>query len=661
LDAARGTGGTTLDIQKAIADALREILGADEISFNIPPKKEMGDFSTAACLSAAKRLGRKPLDLAQEAKATLEELQLPYICSLLVTPPGFIGFKIDFPALAADAIKEIQAKREAFGSSETPEGKVLIEHTNVNPNKAMHIGHVRNAIIGDSVARILRRLGHKVEVCNYIDDTGVQVADVVVGMLYLDEPAYQGGEDMSPFWAKYNGSVKFDYCCWDLYTRVQRAFEGNEKLAARRAEVLHELEEGKSPVAKLGKELATRIVHAHLATVARLDIYYDLLNWESDILNRGFWQTAFEKLKASGGVRYEESGPNSGCWIVPFGRGVVETEQGAISEDKILLRSNGTVTYTAKDVAYQMWKLGVLGVDFLYKLWGVQPNGEELWTTAPDGSPKSGFGAAHRAINVIDTRQSYTQQIVYECLRRLGYEKEAGNSHHLAYEVVSLSAAAAAELGQQTDEEANEVAMSGRKGLGVKADDLIDTMIRHVGGKATNPEACPERSRRTGAILAASAIRYFMVRFGITSRIVFDFEEAMKTDGDTGIYLQYSHARACSILAKAGEMDLSKAHPPEKLTATEEALVSKLGEYPAALRKAAEDYSPSTLARYAFDLAVVFTSFYETPDPGAETQTPFIRISDPALRTFRLALVDAFRQVMANALTDLGMKPLRKV
>ena len=304
---------------------------------------------------------------------------------MLVTPPGYIGFKIDYSALAADTIEEIRTKGDAFGSASSDGLKVIIEHTNVNPNKAMHIGHIRNAIIGDSAARILRRLGNQVEVCNYIDDTGVQVADVVVGMLYLDEPVYDGGDDMSPFWAKYDGSRSFDYYCWDLYTRVQQDFQINERLAARRAEALHELEEGKSAIAKFGKELATRIVRAHLATVARLNIFYDLLNWESDILKRGFWQAAFEKLKSQGGVRYEESGPNVGCWVVPFGQGIVETDEGIRSEDKILVRSNCTITYTAKDVAYQMWKLGVLGVDFLYRLWGVQPNGAELWTTAPDG------------------------------------------------------------------------------------------------------------------------------------------------------------------------------------------------------------------------------------------------------------------------------------
>ncbi len=613
----------------------------------------MGDFSTAACLAAAKKLGKKPLELAEETKNALLGFNLPYIKEMVVTAPGFIGFKIDYSKLAEDSIKDVLSKKENYGSGEPINEKILIEHTNVNPNKAMHIGHIRNAIIGDSVTRILRRLGYKVEACNYIDDTGVQVADVVAAMLYLDDPVYKGEEDTSAFWQKYDGSQSFDYYCWDLYTRVQHEFEKDEGLKAKRAEVLHALESGKGPIAKFGKELAEKIVRAHLATVARLNIFYDLLNWESDILDRGFWQAAFEKLKAGGGVRYEESGPNAGCWVVPFGQGIVETEDGVRSEDKILVRSNGTVVYTAKDIAYQMWKLGVLGVDFLYKLWGVQANGIELWTTAPDGEEKQGFGAANRAINVIDARQSYTQQVVYECLRQLGYEKEADNSYHLAYEVVSLSAAAAAELGAETDSDSNEVAMSGRKGLGVKADDLINAVISHVGEKATNAEA--------GAVLASSAIRYFMVKFGITSRIIFDFEEAMKTDGDTGIYLQYSHARACSILEKAGEIDFSEVKAPAVLTSTEAALVSKIIEYPNALRKAADGYNPSILARYAFELATAFTSFYETPDPGAKTQTPFIRIEDPNLRTFRLALVDAFRQTIANALTDLGMEPLKKV
>jgi arginyl-tRNA synthetase len=644
-------------IQQKVAQEIQKILGKVEVNFNIPPSKEIGDFSTAIAMAQARSQRRPPMEIAQELADKLRARRIPFISEVSVTPPGYINFKVDYPSYAQDVIRRVLTQKEKFGlPRRRKRRKILIEHTNVNPNKAMHIGHIRNAVIGDTVVRVLQALGYNVEVTNYIDDTGVQVADVVVGMLYLDEPIYDGvSSDMSPFWAKYDGSQPFDYYCWDLYSRVQEEYEKDPSLKARRTEVLHLLEKGNNPVARFGKELATRIVTAHLATVGRLNVYYDLLNWESDILDRGFWKTAFEKMKESGAVVYEESGPNAGCWVVPFGRGVVETKTGVRSEDKVLVRSDGTVTYTGKDIAYQMWKFGILGVDFLYKLWGIQPNGKELWTTAPDGQPKTGFGHADEVINVIDVRQSYLQTIVYQSLRRLGYRKQARNSKHLAYEVVVLSSKAAKELGLATEEisENGIQPMSGRRGVGVKADDLINKMVERLADKVEKPE--------TAHILAAAAVRYFMSRFGLTKIIVFDFDEALRTTGDTGVYLEYAHARACSILAKAGSVNLEDIPKPERVTPTEKALITKIEEFPVALNKTATTLSPTALARYAFELATAFTEFYENPDPEPGPRVPFIKIPDPKLRTYRLALVSAFRQTLANALEILGIVPLERI
>ena len=644
-------------IQDTVAREIRKILGKVEVSFNVPPKKEIGDFSTAVALAQAKNLRRPPMEIAQEVGEKLRAKNIPYIAEVTSSAPGFINFKIDHPAYAQAIIHQVLTEKDRYGLAKRKrQKKTFVEHTNVNPNKAMHIGHIRNAIIGDTVSRALSRVGYEVQVANYIDDTGVQVADVVVGMLYLGEPVYDGkSEFMQPFWGKYNGEQSFDYFCWDLYSRAQEAYERDPDLKKRREEALHKLEEGNNPVADFGKELAIAIVAAHLNTVARLNIFYDLMNWESDILKRGFWKIAFEKLKESGAVVYETSGLNAGCWVVPFGKGLVQTKEGIRSEDKILVRSNGVVTYTGKDIAYQMWKFGVLGVDFLYKPWGVQQNGEEFWTTAPDGEPCTSFGHADEAINVIDVRQSYAQQIVYKSLRKLGLHKEAKNSKHLAYEVVVLSGKAARELGLGVEEieEGGTQAMSGRRGIGVKADDLINKMIERLEEKAEKPE--------TAQVLAAAAIRYFMSRFGINKMIVFDFDEALRTTGDTGVYLEYAHARACSIIGKAGEIDLTDVPRPKRVTPTEEALVRKIEEFSAALERTANDLSPTTLARYAFDLATAFTDFYENPDPETGPRVPFIKIADPELRAYRLALVAAFRQTLANALDALGIQPLARI
>jgi arginyl-tRNA synthetase len=643
-------------IQEDVARAIKKILGTNDVPFNIPPSRDFGDFSTAVCLSQAKVQKRAPMSIAEDLRAELEKVKLPFIREVTVTPPGYLNFRVDHRRYVKSVIDRVMRERDRFGCSNVGRSrKVLVEHTNVNPNKAMHIGHLRNAIIGDCVVRTLRKLNYNVEACNYIDDTGVQVADVVVAMLYLDEPVYEGkSTDFSAIWAKYDGSQPFDYWCWDVYSRVSVEYDHNEELKARRTEVLHCIEARDNPVAEFAKELATRIVKAHLATVSRLGVYYDLLNWESDIFERGFWKTAFESLKASGAIVHETKGPNAGCWVVKFGRGVFETDEGVKSEDKVLVRSNGTVTYTGKDIAYQMWKFGILGSDFLYKLWGTQANGQELWTTASDGQPMDRFGKASKVINVIDVRQSYPQQIVYDCLRKLGYRKEARNSVHLDYEVVVLSNAAAAELGVDVDaEEPGMQAMSGRKGLGVKGDDLIEEMTKRLAEKVASDE--------NARILAAAAIRYFMSRISTNKMIVFDFDEALRTTGDTGVYCQYAHARACSILAKAGVTHFDRVAIPDKVTEPEEKLVMKIAEMPSVIRKAGAELSPAPLAHYAFELATAFTDFYETPDPESEQQVPFIKITDPVLRNYRLALVDVFRQAMANCLDALGITPLSRI
>lgn len=645
-------------IQEDVAKAIKKLISVDDVPFNVPPKREFGDFSTAICLSQAKVQKRAPMQIAEEVATALRGHKLPYVQEIIVTPPGYLNFKIDHSRYVKSVIDRVTKEKAAFGTSNVGrKRRVLVEHTNVNPNKAMHIGHLRNAIIGDSVVRTLRKLNYDVQACDYIDDTGVQVADVVVAMLFMDKPIYDGkSDDFAAIWAKYDGSQPFDYWCWDVYSRVTQTFDTDEALKARRAEVMHLVEAQDNPVARFAKEVATRIVQTHLATVSRLNVYYDLLNWESDIFLRGFWNTAFASLKDAGGIVYETEGPNAGCWVVKMGRGVYQTENGVRSEDKVLVRSNGTVVYTGKDIAYQMWKFGVLGQDFLYKLWGVQANGEEIWTTSSDGKPSDRFGRAEKVINVIDVRQSYLQQVVYDCLRKLGFKKEAKNSKHLDYEVVVLSNAAAAELGVDVDaEEPGTQAMSGRKGVGVKADDLLDTMVKRLAEKVHAEGNAP--------VLAAAAIRYFMSRFSTGRIIVFDFDEALRTTGDTGVYCEYAHARACSILAKAaalGARDKS-VQTPEHITIPEENMVKKIAEFSSVLRRAGKELSPAPLAHYAFELATVFTDFYETPDPDAEKQIPFIKIEDPVLRNYRLALVDIFRQTMANCLDALGIVPLERI
>jgi arginyl-tRNA synthetase len=658
-------------IREGVAKALKELLDVEDIPFNVPPQREWGDFSSAICLSLAKQKKESPMKIAQEMAGQLRSCRPPYIQAIDISPPGYLNFKVDWHGLAQDLIPKLLEEGEFFGRPSLKlKEKVFIEHTSVNPNKAMHIGHLRNSVLGDTVARVLRWNGFSTEVCNYIDDTGLQVVDVVTALLYLDPPFYKGGSDFTSIWQKVPPHQPFDYFCWDLYARFQNELLKNPSLPDKREEVLHKIEEGLHPITGLAKELASKIVESHLDTVAQLSIFYNLLNWESDIIGRGFWEATFELLKEKGALRYETGGPNEGCWVVPFG-GIVETAEGVKSLDKILIRSNGSVTYTGKDIAYQLWKFGLLKKDFLYKRWGSQADGEMLWTTAKEGETgdqlSKKFGNADLVINVIDTRQSYPQQVVIESLRQMGFEKEANQSLHLAYEVVNLSPQAARLLGMEEEEEKKAYAMSGRSGTGVKAKDFIQMVKQKVREKADHP-----LEESIASSLASAAIRYYLLKFTLESQILFDFDEALKTTGDTGIYLEYAHARACSILRKAKEQKIDlewkkvgiesyRDYVPKQLTETERDLLDDLSRFSSSVIKTGKTLRVSQLAEYAYDLATSFTNFYEHPDPRAEVQTPFIHLRDEGIRTFRLSLVKAFQNGMANVLTLMGMPTLERI
>jgi arginyl-tRNA synthetase len=652
--------------QSVVLARLRDLGVGEEIVFNTPPRPDMGDFSTPIALKLARSRGKSPMVIAEELCASLSAGLPSHIRDISVSRPGFLNFFLDDASFARDLLHEVQEQGTRFGAAApgTAPGKTLIEHTNVNPNKAMHVGHVRNAVLGDTVVRALRSVGHRVEVCNYIDDTGVQVVDVVTAFLYLDDPIYREDEDFAPVWDK--ASEPFDYYCWDIYSRVQdylkpepnsdfATLERARFLQERKQQIMHAVEDAHHPIAAFARELAARIVGAHLATAARLNVFYDLLNWESDILGAGFWKHTFDRLRDTGAIRFEESGPNAGCWVVPMG-GIVKTDEGDRSLDRILVRSNGAATYTAKDIAYQLWKFGRQQTDFSYKEWGLQPNGEMLFTTCSDGHPMSGFGQATRVINVIDVRQSEPQTVVRECLEKVGFQDEAQQSVHLGYEVVKLSNAAARELG--VDVEVQGVSMSGRKGLGVKANDLFDRMVSVIRAEHPDPALDAES-------LAAAAIRYYMLKFSTNTIINFDFKEASQTRGDTGVYLVYSYARACGILKKAtgtdtlnGALALLAGHQrgetPASLTADEKQLTREMAHFGEAVQQAADTLSTTPLTTYAFSLASAFAGFYDhTP--------PILHEQDPGVKAFRLDLVAAFRQVMNNTLDLLGIPALERM
>lgn len=636
-------------LQEKLWEALKgeyaPVLAREEIPLEVPPQPEFGDLSSPLPLKIAGTLARSPLNIAERIREALREDLPPFVKDITVTAPGYINFHLDYTALSRSFFDAVAVEKEKYGETNSGKGKkLIIEHTNINPNKAAHIGHLRNACLGDTLARMKRKQGYEVEVQNYIDDTGAAVADIIVGLHHLKRECPR--------------NVAFDSFCWDLYAEVNRLYEEDPALKEKEREVLHQIEVGDNEIAQLAKEVANKIVGHHLDIMWHMGVYYNLLTWESDILHLGFWEHAWEKLKGEGSLVYEEEGPNAGCWVVQLGD--LEEFSDLENPDKVLVRSNGTATYTAKDIAYQMWKFGILGQDFLYDRHGLQPNGTVLWTTAPNGNKMTRFGQAAEVINVIDLRQKYLQDVLRLSLYKLGFVEEAAHSIHFAYEVVSLSAATARELGVEVEEGKKEMyAMSGRHGIGVKAEDMLDRMVEKARAEVAvrHPEMTPEEHRKLAQDIAVGAIRYYMIKYNMNSIIVFDFHEALSMQGNTGPYLQYAYARAANILGRvepeiAAEVDLRDISIPEELAPQEQVLIRQMADFPTHLARAAQMLQPSLLAEYTYNLAAIFMNFYE--------EVPVLT-AHPHLMRFRIALVQAFRQTLGNALHTLGIPALLRM
>lgn len=641
----------------------------EQVVSEIPPKIELGDLAFPVAFELAKRIkqqtGEKknPREIAERLKAAMEEFD--FVERVEVAGAGYLNVFYDRARFLIENLAAEPLPRLKF-SEDASRPKNCVEHTSVNPNKAAHIGHIRNSVLGDTFVRILRANGERVEVQNYIDNTGVQVADVVVGFIYLEKLNL---EEIKKLDANLKDENKtFDYFCWDLYTRVGQVYQEDEELKARRAETLHLIEEGNNPTAALADYVATRNVECILATMDRLSIRYDLLPRESEILHLHFWQSAFEQMKQLGVIHYETEGKNAGCWVMPFESYTGTDDHDA---DKILVRSNGTVTYTGKDIAYQMWKLGILGLDFNYRLFHEYPNGKEVWITATEKSDSAAdvpkFGNGDKVYNVIDSRQSYPQEIVKKGVSLISPEKGEKASVHLSYEMVALSPAAAEELGFQLSDEDRKkpfIEMSGRKGLGVKADDFITRLevnaLKEV--EKRHPDLSEEEKLKTAHVIAVGALRYFLLKFTRSTVIVFDFQEALSFEGETGVFCQYSAVRANSIFRKLKEKeefdsDLKSQIPDsEKIT---EILSSEAGNEIWAMlvsayrleetvSSAANINEPATLAKYAFNLAKSFNLFYHHHKIIAE--------ENPAKRAVLIAVADATRRSLTAALQTLGIE-----
>src|SRR4029077_8754818 len=558
-------------IRKALRHHIRERYKTDvPVVTERPPKLAMGEVASPVCFELAKQLKKPPRALAQEIANSLKPIE--GVARVDVAGGGYLNLFFDRVAFFRSAAAE--AGHEAITAPATAP-KTVVEHTAINPNKAAHIGHLRNAVLGDTFVRLLRHSGRRVEIQNYIDNTGVQVADVVLGFLNLEKKSLEEVRALA-------AAPKFDYLCWDLYTRVTQFLAEDKSRLELRAKMLKDIEEGRGEIAQMADLVATAVVHCHLRTLDRLGIDYDLLSRESEILHLKFWDAAFEMLKARGAIQLATSGKNAGCWVMqlPSDREATEEaeEPTEEAEAKIIVRSSGTVTYVGKDIAHHLWKFGLLDRDFHYRRFHMHPDGHEAWVTSSErddpGAPK--FGHAHDVFNVIDSRQAYPQQVVVAGLRALGYNEEADHLKHFAYNVVALTPRCAREMGYEIPEEDAKkpyVEVSGRKGQGVKADDLLDRLEESAQAEVDARHADePEAERKAIAhAVAVGALRYFLLRFTRSTVIAFDFKDALSFEGETGPYVQYAVVRVNGIMRKALEqqMNSNSANEPSGAMAQE--------------------------------------------------------------------------------------------
>ena len=641
-------------LREHLRTQVKELLGEDpgHIQFEYPPRVELGDLAMNFPFTLAKVLKRAPRQIADEV---VKGLKLPAgIARLEAAGPGYINLFFDREAV----VRSLYESRDIETETDTGAPAVTVEHTSVNPNKAAHIGHIRNSCLGDTMVRMLRYLGSPVRVQNYIDNTGVQVADVVVGFRHIEGMSL---EDVAAI------PEPFDHYCWDLYARVGEYYREDESRQEYRKAALHAMETGEGEYAAVGALVADRVVRCHLQTMERLGIRYELLVWEGDILREHFWETAFESLKETKAIYLAEDGKNIGCWVMDLSESEIFAEMD--DPDKIIVRSDGTVTYVGKDIAYHLWKFGRLGRDFRYRRYSHYENGEWVWSTTTDEEKVEGFDSppADVIYNVIDVGQEYTQKVVAESVRAIAGDEAAEGFHHFSYEKVALTPDSCVDLGVELEpgeEKKPFIAMSGRRGLGVKADDLVERMTEKARAEVAsrNPDFDAEEVDAAARRIAVGALRYFMIKYSRNRVLAFDFAEALSFEGESGPYLSYAMVRSNNILGKLidedglreaevgamlGEVDWS-ALGGDKAADELWELVAMIWRMPAIAEQAVRNMELSVFAKHVYGVAQKFNSWYQ--------KYPILRESDANAKSLRTIFLQLFRGHYRRALSVMGIE-----
>jgi arginyl-tRNA synthetase len=650
-------------LERRLADHIRDFLrrtyalDLPRIVIEQPPRVELGEYALPLAFDLAKKLRKPPRKIAEEIVSGIGAIE--GFEKLELAGAGYINARIQRDQFAA-ALAAGEAPHAAV-----PSGKILVEHSSINPNKAAHVGHLRNAILGDTFVRLLRFASREVDIQNYIDNTGVQVADVIVGFLHLEKKSRAQIEELTR-------QPRFDYYCWDLYARASQWYAEDKQNLQVRHQVLHAIEEGGNETATIAELISVAVLRRHLETMDRLDIEYDFLPRESEILHLHFWDAAFAKLKDAGVLTFESAGKNKGCWVMrrgtkPLTTGDTEDTEVAEEDQKVIVRSNGTVGYVGKDIAYHMWKFGLLGRDFGYRKFYRYRNGHDCWISTTVGAlDHPHFGDVAEIYNVIDARQSEAQNSVIEALRALGHAEQAAHYTHFSYEMVALTPRCAAELGYELSEEDKArpyIEVSGRKGFGVKADDLIDTLIASARKEVDtrHPQLSDSERAAIATQIAIGALRYFMLKFTKSSVIAFDFKEALSFEGETGPYAQYAVVRATNIFRKGGfdpddfSRDIARYISPADLPTFlageanndfwELWLASSKTSY--VIDQCIATTEPAHLAKHVFQLAQLFNTFYH--------RHPILTETDETRKKFLLATIAVVRRELLRSLAVMGI------
>ena len=688
-----------LELETRLEARIREALKAKydlsqgTIPLEVPPELKFGELATPIALQLARTLRKAPKIIAQEIVAALGPVE--GFASFEVAGAGYINARFDRApgarAVASDPLTAGPKSVPHAVAESLPHAVALVEHTSINPNKAAHVGHLRNAILGDTFVRLLRAAGQQVMVQNYIDNTGVQVADVVVGFLHLEGKSLAAARALiAASESRFAQSGRFedaiDYVCWDLYARTSSWYEqgSEDENAARkrlRYDTLHAIEHGGNETAEVAELISTAVLKRHLETMLRLGIAYDFLPRESEILHLNFWALAFEQLKKTGVLYFETDGKNKGCWVMTrpgaadkkdaadeqaAGEPNQDEDSAKLPDEdaKVIVRSNGTVTYVGKDIAYHLWKFGLLGRDFGYRKFFAYPD-HECWISTVNGEKEHPhFGGANAIYNVIDARQSDPQANVIQALRGMGHTAEADHYTHFSYEMVALTPRCAEELGYSVPEEDKGrpyIEVSGRKGFGVKADDLIDKLIAATRAEVDARQTGRDEAERQKIAeqIGIGALRYFMLKYTRTSVIAFDFKDALSFEGETGPYCQYAVVRIRNIFRKgetspAAELAaFAKLAELDKYLSGDEnediwALWLRAGRRTAVLEQGIATSEPAFLAKHAFQLAQEFNNFYHKHHILTE--------EDPARKTFLLATAAVVLRELTTVLGWLGIE-----